>query len=202
MVSVYVTHAHTVPSVYASMTTIPYTIHIYSTYTYSEKAVYGHTVLWLPYSADIFQTVQFEEFCRSRQELRLLLLSASLAAKQLSAWKREPIVAVKPSTPCWVLLRSYGPAWYLTLPLEDLLHIDYYVKHVYGDWANKKHTCIHLLCPLFHEDYVVDNTFIELYGRVLEAPQTSSTCRILGPDDVARYPMLLPTSPPPSNVST
>jgi hypothetical protein len=152
------------------------------------------SVIWLPYSHDLSNTLPFEEFCRSRLELRLLLISAALAQTTLSQWRKSPITSVKPGDHCWVLLRSYGPAWYLTLPLPDVLHIDYYIEHQYSSWINTKHTKIKLICPLFNETYPVDNSFIELYGLLLQPPSPSPTTYILSKQDLTTYPCLLEKS--------
>lgn len=151
------------------------------------------SVLWLPYSKDLADTTHFEDFCRSRMELRLLLLTASLASQQLATWRSSAITLVKPGDTCYVLLRSYGQAWYLTLPLPDLLHTHYYVLHTYQSYVSKARRKITLFCPLFNESYPVDNTFVNLYGLQYELPASTPTqpVYILSKSDLTLYPTLL-----------
>lgn len=147
------------------------------------------SVLWLPFSTDISATQHFEEFCRSRSELQLLLLSSADALARERLWRKSEITLVTPNLQVYVDLRSYGPAWYLTLALPDHLHRIYLLPHTYGS-LNRTRKKINLHCPLFNETYLVDNVFVQLYGLRTSLPTNDVDYRILDTTDLETYPQL------------
>ncbi len=65
-------------------------------------------LIWLPYSSDISNTVQFESFCNTRPELYTLLYSQLEAQKMIAALNQFPITEVNPGDSVYVDLRFYG----------------------------------------------------------------------------------------------
>lgn len=53
-------------------------------------------IVWVPWSADISITAQFEDFCRTRPELYQLIFSAAEATKMQAALNRTNISQIKP----------------------------------------------------------------------------------------------------------
>eukprot|EP00975_Prorocentrum_lima_P009494 2020621-Prorocentrum_lima.AAC.1 len=49
------------------------------------------TVKWLTYSKDIYDTIAYEDFCRSKPELSLLVYSASEQQKRMKEIAKQPI---------------------------------------------------------------------------------------------------------------
>ena len=87
------------------------------------------SIVWLPYSKDIFDSVPYEEFCRMRPELLPLLHDAKTAAALMSRLNRTPITEVKPGDVVYVDLRSYGAGWYESLNLPDKDHSSYMLRY-------------------------------------------------------------------------
>ena len=162
-----------------------------------EIAFQDGSINWLPYDTrDLFTTVPYEEFCRSKPELQLLLFPAKEATAMLKSWSREPITLVSPGDTCHVDLRSYGAAWYATLPLPDKDHVTYVLAYIYGDYVHPRHRKrIWAICPIFNERFSVGNDFIRQYGSNANlVPNGTSIILVDGPL-LRKYPQLLPTHP-------
>lgn len=128
------------------------------------------TLSWLPWSKDLFETVQYEEFCRRKAECSPLLLSAKASDAFLSALRKSRIDAVKPGQRVYVDLRACGHAWYDTRGLPDSAETVYLLPHTYGDFIGKQRKKIAITCEVFTTGaYEVDNSFVTLYAsRSLE----------------------------------
>jgi hypothetical protein len=149
------------------------------------------TVLWLPYSKDIADTAAFETFVRSRPELFPLIYSAAIASRRVASLRQQVLESIQPGDRVFVHLRSFGQAWYRTLSLPDLAHIDYFLEHKYTSWSNRKHTRIKLLCILTEEEFEVDQVFVQCYGT-LRSLDTSDTHVILTRKHALAHPDILP----------
>ncbi len=148
------------------------------------------SVLWLPWSKDLFDTVQYEEFCRSKPELFTLLYDTKTADKLIRDLNNSPINEVKPGDIVFVDLRSYGSAWYKTLPLPDIYHSTYCAEYRYTQWHNKKKTKIVAVCSIFNETFIVDHLFVKRYGTHTKPVDNAI---VIDNNMVKRYPMLLPS---------
>lgn len=128
---------------------------------------YGELV-WVPWSTDISATIQFESFCLTRSELYLLLYSAAEAAKMKAATNRMPISNVVSGDLVYVDLRFYGSDWYLAFGLPDSDNTAYVVIFQYIRWLHKTtRTKIVATCPVFGEEWPLNNHFVRSYGHRL-----------------------------------
>ena len=150
------------------------------------------SLVWLPWSKDIFDTVQYEEYCRSRPELIPLVYDAKKAAEAIQICNRTPITEVGPGDTVYVNIRSYGATWYSKLPLPDLFHTDYVVEYFYRHFANKRKTQIVAECKVFNEKHTVNHDFVKRYGSNKNIPSdTDATVKVVDEVMVRDYPELL-----------
>ena len=147
--------------------------------------------LWLPWSQELFQTIPYEEFCRARTALYVLVFSAKEANAFVVRKNKEIISGVDVGDKVYVDLRSYGADWYdsLNLPLADSK--SYVLEYRYTKWSNAKHTKIVAHCKTFNETFTLDGYFVFAYGsiKILDF----ETMILVDADLVSIYPALLPT---------
>lgn len=103
--------------------------------------------LWLPWSTDLSNAVPFDTYCRTRNELAPLLLSAELSKQWLQELKREPITSVNPSTSVLTDLRAFGADWYASLHLPNADTLTYVISAKYGPLSVNKRS-IQLKVPM------------------------------------------------------
>lgn len=122
-------------------------------------------VLWLPYSKDIADTAAFREFCMSRPELFILLLSSSEATKLIAEMSKKPISGARPGDIIYVNLRYFGYPFYNALNLPDMHHKTYLTPFKYGVISGKHKNKIDIICLSNNKTYTVTNFFIKSYGN-------------------------------------
>jgi hypothetical protein len=146
-------------------------------------------IVWLPWSKDLFSTVQYEAFCKAKRELEHLLLHDRIALQWLRGLAKQKIEEVSTGDVVYVDLRSYGPAWYDTLSLPDLHTTSYYVRFEYQEF-DRGHTKIRCFAPVFSEYFWVTNEFVYRYGAIRELP----TNGVLVTQELANsFPAIKPT---------
>jgi len=129
------------------------------------------SVLWLPWSKDLFNTVYYEDFCRSNPELFPLLFTVDEAKNQIRSVRKQAITLVQPGVTVYIPLRHICPYWYDTLELDDPYHVTYVFRLHYTEWANSSHKLIRATIPVFdHTIQSLDNYFITFYGQRTELP--------------------------------
>jgi hypothetical protein len=122
---------------------------------------------WLTWSKDLFDTVQYEAFCRSKPPLFPLLFSAKEAAEKAKLLNKQAITKVQPGDRVFVDLRSRGGAtWYNAIGLPDAEKLTYVLACEYGAWVSPKRLKIKLNCAITNEQFSVDHTFVVAYGSV------------------------------------
>jgi hypothetical protein len=147
-------------------------------------------LVWLPYSLDISNTVQFEAFCTTRPELYTLLFSQQEAQKIIASLNRSPISEVKPGDSVYVDLRFYGAGWYNALDLPNSDIVRYVVPFRYIRWYHKSsQTKIVAQCVIFNEEWPVNHHFVRAYGSLLTPPPGSV---IVDSVLVHQFPQILP----------
>jgi len=109
---------------------------------------------WLPYSSDIFQMLQFEDYCREQPGLYFLSYNVKAAAEAIKAINKMPITLIQPGDVVYVDIRTYNDAWFQTIGLPDMFHIRYVVEWHITQWK-KEPLQLFAYCPLFHTYYVV-----------------------------------------------
>lgn len=154
------------------------------------------SLVWLPWSKDLFDTIQYEEFCRSRPELFPLLFDVKTAMQKIRELNKAPITEVTPGDIAYVDLRCYGATWYASLPLPDLYHKYYVLEYKYTRWMGRQHLKIEAHCPVFKETFVVDHVFVRSYGSASLLtnpilPENEGKVVLIDEDFLQLYPQLL-----------
>jgi RNase H-like domain found in reverse transcriptase len=133
-----------------------------------EVSFTDNTILWKYWDLDLFATVPYENFCRSRSELFPLIFNLSTANAEISRIKSSPITLVKPGDTVFVDIRSWGSQWYSQLNLPDPDHSTYVVPLLYNRWANPKKTKLEGSVPIFNEHWTgrksLDAFFVFSWG--------------------------------------
>ena len=151
------------------------------------------TIQWQVWSKDLSESIQYEDFCRSRPELSPLLYKATDAAARIKALNKSPITEVSPGDVVFVDLRSWGATFYKELEIPDKYHLTYLVMCIYGDWKNRAKTLIESHYPVFGESYDVKHDFVKRYGSYKEFnPSMPGVDRVLVDEDfIRRYPCVM-----------
>ena len=149
--------------------------------------------IWLPWSEDLFNTIAYEEFCRTRAPLFPLLYRLKEAKNIIRDLQKSPIVDVEPNDEVYVDLRCYDNTddgtWYQNLKLPDADMKTYVVKYKYLRWM-KQDLTLEARCPLFKENFQVDHLIIKQYGSVFNFDE--ATMVLVDENFVQRFPQVLP----------
>jgi len=147
--------------------------------------------MWVTWSRELFQTVQYEEFCRKNKPLSPLLFDVKDSKKFISDMNKENIIEVSPGDTVYVDIRSHGNyAWYNSIGLDKSDFLTYVVECRYGKYksiTNKKMIWINY--PLFNEKYCVDRSFVLFYGS--EKIFLEGAMILIDDEMLAKYPMIL-----------
>jgi len=151
------------------------------------------TVVWLPWSPDIFSTTQYEYFCRDNRELFPLLFTVEQARVRIKELRSQSIDLVAPGETVYLTLRNLDPYWYDTLPLEDPYHIQYVVTLLYTAWSTPRSTKhIGGTVPVFALTLPkLDNYFVSMYGSI---HQLTSSMILLDIAYFQAHPSHIPSS--------
>jgi hypothetical protein len=146
--------------------------------------------VWLPWSEDLFNTVQYELYCRSRPELFQLIFKINLARQAVAVLNKTPIDHRWVGKVVYVDLRCYGATWYSNLTLPDKDFRFYVVQYQY-ERLERKDTRIVAYCAVFNERFSVDHLFVQEYGSNEKYEASSMT--LVDSPFATKYPQVLPT---------
>lgn len=154
-----------------------------------EVAFADGTVVWLPWSHDLFNSVPYEEFCRRHRPLFPLIYTRNQAQTKRSDFLRRDITEVVPGQIVFVDLRAWGAEWYRQMNLPNKDHTNYVVECRYLDFTRRSRKRITLECPLFHQIYTWSAYDIYLYGTVDQFDLR--TMVLVDSSFISNYPRLL-----------
>jgi hypothetical protein len=144
---------------------------------------------WLPWSEDLFTTVQYEDFCRLKAPLFPLIYRVNESRRQITQLNKTPITSVAPGDQVFVDLRSYNDSWYQALKLPNCDTTTYVVVYNYLRWHKKPFSLV-AHCPIFKENFNVDHLFVFRYGSIKIFDESQMI--LVDADFVSRYPQVLP----------
>jgi hypothetical protein len=145
--------------------------------------------VWLSWSDDLFNTVQYEEFCRSKPELFQLIYRANLAKAQAADINKTPIDPGWVNQTVYVDIRSYGASWYeeINLPNKDF---GVYVVPFYYEKLERRNFRIVAFCEIFNERFSLDHLFVKEYGSNTVYDQTRMT--LINSEFILKFPQVAP----------
>lgn len=133
------------------------------------------SILWLPFSQDLFDTREYVRFCQSRPELAQMASILKVSNQLRREILTRAISRVKPNDRVYVNLRWFGHTWYQRLNIPEKFHTDYWIEGKYGRFLDKQKKRITIYYPVFEETHHVDNLFVEEYGANLTLPEATES---------------------------
>jgi hypothetical protein len=146
-------------------------------------------IAWLPYSQDLFTTIHYEEFCRSRPELYPLIMSDECWRKECAILKKKPITIIKPGDEVFINIREIGAEFYDALDFPDIYHIQYLLKSKYTKFSCKD-TRAELKFLLTGDRFTVSHEFVKLWGSKMTIdPVTAS--KVIDQEFISKFPSFM-----------
>jgi hypothetical protein len=147
-------------------------------------------IQWVTWSQDLFQSIPYEDFCRSKPELSPLLFTSTEASLIRVALNKTPITEIQIGDTVFVDLRYYSAEWYSKLQLPDWEHRSYVVPFIYEKWADKKRTKVVAFCKIFDERHRnLSHDFVVRYGS---AKEFSPNMTLIDEQFCLQFPQVLP----------
>ena len=158
-------------------------------------------ILWLPYTKDLDDSVQFGQYIEEQPYLFPLRFKANQVTKQITALRRQPITVVQPEDLVYVELRcAYGLDWYDTLSIPNKYDILYVVAVQYVKWRDRQHKFIQpkvlvldevmrdwdnydvlsfgSVKVLTNEMHLIDETFVVQYPEIIDPKHKDRLLRL------------------------
>jgi exodeoxyribonuclease-3 len=113
-------------------------------------------IIWKPFDRDLYDTIAYEEFCKSRPELMFLHLPYRLATQSMKQWNRTPITEVIPGDKVFVDIRFMGSFWYDNLHLPNGETLRYVLEMEYTEYprrSQRNHLSINIHSEFYNRDY-------------------------------------------------
>lgn len=115
--------------------------------------------LWQRFNTDnnnISKTVIFEDYCRSKPELSILLLTDTEARRHKASINKKRIVSLKPGDHFFLDIRLWGWQWYDKLDLPDK-HLKTYLIECQAIELGSRDTKIKIYDKIFKKEYWFQN---------------------------------------------
>ena len=146
-------------------------------------------LIWLPYSKDLDDSIQYGDYVSAVPMLYPLRYKASEVANNMSRFKKAVIADISIGQLFYLDIRYYGLQWYEELDIPDKYDVIHVVQCKYMEWVNKKHTMVRVLVTVFNE-YLQDwnALFVKMYGGITAI---ESNMKLIDDKYLRRYPQLL-----------
>jgi hypothetical protein len=147
---------------------------------------------WVTWSKDLFDTVQYEEYCRATPPLFPLLYTVKEAQRRIAEINNSDITEVAPGDTVYVDIRARGGAtWYNDIGLPNSERIQYVLKCEYTRWApRQKLRKLFIRSDVTDEEWLVDHYFVRAYGSQREVQPSSMV--LVDAQLCVQYPRILP----------
>jgi hypothetical protein len=139
----------------------------------------------VPYSLDLFQSIPYEEFCRSKPYTRHLIRPAGEAVTFIADIERTNLVGYTPGQEVYLDLRCFGDVWFRSLNLPDSDTTTYVSTYEITEIARRHLTMVNRLhndtrrfrpYPIYcylHTEFdsdnmvLIDEAFLVLYPHII-----------------------------------
>ena len=147
--------------------------------------------IWKAWDRELFATQQYEDYCRTRRELNLLLYTVAESHARSSALIHSAITEVRPGLNVYVDLRYFGGVdWYEFTDLPDKYITTYVFECFYDQFVSSKHLKIWIQVRLTKERFKFNHLDVFLWGT-----RTSpDNCTVITAAMLTTYPALQPTT--------
>jgi hypothetical protein len=125
------------------------------------------TQIWVIWSKDLFDTLQYEQYCRSLPQLFPLIVlhrESLILMKQLNL---TPITVVDVGQTAYMDIRAIGAGWYAGLNLPNPDFTTYVVPLIFKSWQggrNRLNSSIPSLKIMWTGRNAVNHSFIKMWG--------------------------------------
>jgi hypothetical protein len=148
------------------------------------------TTKWLVWTKDLFDSVPYEDYCRSIPQLYPLLFTAAQSRNLIAVMNKLQITLVVPGNTVYVDIRWFGATWYSTLELPDAYEKTYVLPLKYTHWvANTNERKLHGIFPLTEEQFIFDHYFVYSYGKM---KVLTVNVVLINTAFIVKYPKILP----------
>ena len=136
---------------------------------------------WKQWSKDLYDTIQYETFCKSLTQLAPLILLQREALILMREINKTPIVEVQENLTVFLDLRAIGAGWFSGLSLPNPDFSTYVIPLIYKKFQKKDHTTINCIIPALKIQWfgrnAVNHYFINMWGtsRILHPHMTLIT---------------------------
>ena len=145
------------------------------------------SIVWLPWSEDLFSTIPYEDYVRSIPELFPLLYRLKEARAMISDINKSPIPDIESGDKFYVDIRFYGVDWYEALNLPDMHNKTYVAEHIYGR-INANRLKVDVSCHILNRKFVANALFVYQYGKRVN-PRDGDV--LITSQHIEEYPQLL-----------
>ena len=123
------------------------------------------STIWRTWDKDLFDSIPYEEYCRSKPPLFQLVYTINVAKQEAARLNKLPITEVSPGDLVYVDLRWYGAEWYRQINLPDKDFKTYVVVFRYERLASQNRKIVGY-CETLNDRFTFDHVFVREYGSV------------------------------------
>lgn len=137
---------------------------------------------WKGWSPDLFDTIQYEDYCRKVPQLFPLLHTLKVGLLLIRTMNSKAISTVQPLDTVYVDLRALGPGWYESLDLPNADFSVYVVPLTYTSWQDSTQKRLQCSIPSLDITWTgknaVNNFFVFSYGSIKTFQPNMTLCTL------------------------
>jgi len=145
------------------------------------------SVVWLPYTQDIFQMEQYAAFCMDTPGLYFLQYTVKVAQQAIQQLNKQPITLRQPGDVIYVDIRTFGEEWYQASNLPDLYRVRYVDAWTITGWKKEPYV-LYGHSDIFKKYYILKHDGVLDWARWTVL---TNDMVLLNMDHLQAYPNLL-----------